>query len=665
MYNAVVHNQTGSVRKYGFCDFSGEFDPQTESQVALTEGAIPPTELRYCKVSGGGFVEMTQEEKDAVDAAGLSGIITTTELSNFIDANAQVVDPASGISGEFHIMQTMVNRRELYNDTDNPLYVPSLTPILGSNGHLQDHVNRINNLEVVHGDLGWHSQLIKGARYTKPTDILIYYGWLNSFNYSANSWNNEKVAQDMARYGVIVIGSGIADPSHGDYSNTAVIIPRIKALNPNVLIFGYVDTTLGLSTFQTQCGQWDALGVHGIFMDKAGYDWGTNRADFNTRVDYIHGQTSANLIMANAWTVTHILGVENDVSFPNSTYNSGEIESSLEYTDWILLESFAINTDAYTGTGGYEDAAGWLYRGEKATELRATYGVRFAASGVIGNANGNGNALYQFGLVSAMMFSLDAWGSSDSNYASLSAEVTRWVRPDVDAMGLVWTLWPSVQVDVGDSDVYWRYTEFGRLKIDFSSGAQLSAIISEQTVKDLNYDRKEGIEGFESYHSSPCTGTALTEYALAANVLYAMPFIVPKRVWADRISYNVTVAKNAKKARVGIYESNGRGAPGKLLFGTPELSVGIVGIVSYQDPILLTPGLKFLTIITNSTPSIRCFANGGLIPVLGHSIALGADPILGLSSNMSYGQLPTIFPTVDALLNGSPLPAIFIRFASW
>jgi len=43
-------------------------------------------------------------------------------------------------------------------------------------------------------------------------------------------------------------------------------------------------------------------------------------------------------------------------------------------------------------------------------------------------------------------------------------------------MGMIYNRSPSVQVDVGDADVYWRYVDFGKFKLDFSDSAQDSGI---------------------------------------------------------------------------------------------------------------------------------------------------------------------------------------------
>jgi len=317
---------------------------------------------------------------------------------------------------------------------------------------------------------------VKEAMYTGPKDLLIYYGYLNSFNSGVNGWDNELVAQDMAKYKLIFIGDGVQDPGHADYANTQIIIARIKVINPSILLFGYVATTDVIGTFQTKVAQWNTLQVHGVMMDMAGYDYGINRVDFNTRVDYIHSRAYSKICFVNAWNPDHVLGTVNDVSYPNSTYNSGLVASQLNSTDWLLLESFAVNTTSYSGAGGYEAKGDWLIRGAKAVSLRATYGLSLAGSCMINNDNAGGADLFKFAYISSLMWSLDGFGSSDTLYGASSAAVKWWTKPDRSNIGVIWSENPVVKVHTGDSDVYFRFVEFAKFLVDFSTGAQLSSI---------------------------------------------------------------------------------------------------------------------------------------------------------------------------------------------
>jgi hypothetical protein len=319
-------------------------------------------------------------------------------------------------------------------------------------------------------------EFFMSTEYKRPKDLLIYYGWLNSFNNATNSWDNEKVAQEMAKYDLIVLGDGIQDSGHGDYSNTSVIIPRVKELNTNCKIFGYVTVNQTLTNFEDKADDWDTLEIDGIFMDEAGYDYGKTRSEFNDRVDHVHGLTYAKLCFANAWNLDHILGTENDASYPNTTYNSSSTGSNLTENDYALLESFPINTTAYSGNNGYESKTDWLARGEKAVGLRNSFNINLVGSGIISDGHGSETNLFKFGFISALMFALEGFGTSDTSYGSGSAKTKYITRPDVSGVDNIYTIEPTIADHPTDTDLYLRYVDNAKLELDFSSGSQSSTI---------------------------------------------------------------------------------------------------------------------------------------------------------------------------------------------
>lgn len=389
------------------------------------------------------------------------------EIGQYLDENAIWTDSLTGLKGPPSIMMGLSHERELYNNPQNPLHVPGFKGV----------VKRVGEYDTIHSPIGWHQQQIIEARYHKPESMLVYYGHLNSFNSTVNTnngWDNQKVAKEFAKYNVLVFGNGVADSGHADYANAQIIVSRIKVLNPATKIFGYVDTTLSQVDFESQVDDWIVLGVTGIFMDRAGYDFGIDRSGFNSRVDYIHDEGL--IVMANCWNQDHVVGQVNDVNYPNVTFNANSRVSSLNSNDYYLLESAPINNDAYAGADGYQSASDWAARGVKAIGHRSTYGLKVAACGIIDDANVDGQDLFDFGFIAAYMFSLEAFGTSHSSYGSGIPRSKWWTRPSVLGLGNCNWLNPSVQVDIPDTDVYYRYTQFGRLTIDFSSGAQLSSI---------------------------------------------------------------------------------------------------------------------------------------------------------------------------------------------
>ncbi len=323
--------------------------------------------------------------------------------------------------------------------------------------------------------------------YKSPKELLIYYGYMNSFNSGKNAWTNELVAQDMAKYDIIVLGDGIQNTGHPDYANTQIIIPRVKALNPSVAFFGYVTANQVIANFQTKVDEWNTLEVRGIFIDEAGYDFGIDRGEFNQRVQYVHSKSNSNIIFANAWNPDNILGLVEDASFPNSTFNPNLYESLLIAEDYILLESNAVNTSAFSATNGYEPHSQWFDRCQKAINLRKLYGCNIAGIGVINNTSTFAQALANFGFTSALMWSLDSWGTSDVNYGSSSAMVNYWPRQETSFYKDLWSIDPAVKVDLANSVIYHRYTTHAKLTLDFTASNQTWYIKNENLSKIVIY----------------------------------------------------------------------------------------------------------------------------------------------------------------------------------
>lgn len=301
----------------------------------------------------------------------------------------------------------------------------------------------------------------------KPMNVLFFYGYVNSFNSVINQWNNEKVAQDMVKYDIIVLGNGVADPAHQDYANAKIVIERLKAIRPDILIFGYVSVNQTLNIFRTKVDQWDALGIGGIFLDEAGYDYGKTRADFNDRITYVKSRTSAKNCFANAWNTDHIIGTNNDPAFPNTLFNPNGLQALLDVDDWILLESFSVNTVAYQN--GYASKTDWFSRGKKAVQHRINHEVRVVALNIIEDTNPNGQALFNFAYNSALIWDVDAIGSSSVNYGASTAQVKFWNRPD-KLIGIANTkTGPTIVPDGLDSNHYMRYGNFSKTVIIFGA----------------------------------------------------------------------------------------------------------------------------------------------------------------------------------------------------
>lgn len=391
--------------------------------------------------------------------------------------NTTAVDPMTGCKSVSLFMNMMTLLRALYNAESLPIYVEDFVPILGSTGWAEQHAAGIDDLNNIHTKLGCHTQEILSYARQRPLDLLIYYGYMNSFNSAQNSLNNELVAQDMAKYSLIVLGQGFADPAHPDYANSCIIINRIKVLNPLTMIFGYLSMTLEISSSTSTIAAWDTMGIHGIFLDEAGYNYGTlltnGRAAQNEKIDLIHSKESANICFINSWNMDHIIGTVNDPSFPNTTWNPDEVESKLTQDDWYLLESFAINTTAYTSTNGYAPYEDWASRGVKAQSHRINYGINLASVGINDDSGGTPQELSDFAFVSAMAWSLEANGTSSVSYGASTTQVGFYSKPEIHNMGRWWNLNASIQQH---GTMAYRYVDHGRFVLNFDNGNQLGQV---------------------------------------------------------------------------------------------------------------------------------------------------------------------------------------------
>jgi hypothetical protein len=282
-------------------------------------------------------------------------------------------------------------------------------------------------------DINITIKIFTGGQYMDR--LIIYYGWLNAFNSATNMNDNNLVALDFANYGLMVFGDGLQDPAHGDYANTQAIIPLIKTHNSAAKIFGYVDLAQPEVDFEAKVEQWDTLGVHGIFIDRAGYDFGTavtnGRDAFNDKLAFVHSQDDAKVAFVNAWNAHHVLSKTDDPSYPNATFNPGNNNSLLKTDDLYLFESFMINTDAYTpsGIGLYSDIEARVNTFNAA--VAAGVPVLPVASGIIDDTNTSGQSLFNILFSMADIFNMCGVGSSDTLYGASTATTKMWTAPPV------------------------------------------------------------------------------------------------------------------------------------------------------------------------------------------------------------------------------------------
>jgi hypothetical protein len=185
-----------------------------------------------------------------------------------------------------------------------------------------------------------------------PVRFAIYYGYPSLVN---NATSLTAAVASFAPYQLVVWGDGVefADqqPTRQpqgvgaeEHQRARQILQALQQTPNNTAIYGYVplgDTQqLALTAIQQRIDLWAAMGVNGIFLDEAGYDFGVTRLRQRQVLDYLHAKGLRALVNA----------FEPDDLFSNRIVplnargggNPTGLTSGLTKNDGYLLESFQV-----------------------------------------------------------------------------------------------------------------------------------------------------------------------------------------------------------------------------------------------------------------------------------------------------------------------------------
>lgn len=253
--------------------------------------------------------------------------------------------------------------------------------------------SRVNNLETYAGqataeivalhanDTTLETLINSKAPAVAPKAVkstCLYYGYPIAIN---DLWNEDKAAEFYSKYDIIVFGDGYQQTSHETHLSTVDIITKIKVLNPDVEIFGYVPIggSLGrnLTTEEIETGvdEWKATGATGIFFDEFGFDYMVTRERQNMAVDKAHSLSMT--AMANAWTIDHVFNNDNGYCDWIPFYgNPNFVEAHINANDYYVFENLFYY---YDGSQKVEDQ--WrvyeAYRYYYDSATQSTYGVNY------------------------------------------------------------------------------------------------------------------------------------------------------------------------------------------------------------------------------------------------------------------------------------------------
>jgi len=201
-----------------------------------------------------------------------------------------------------------------------------------------------------------------------PGKLAIYYAWPSTVNGSGGDTN--AATEVFNDYAIVVFGDGLQDAGHGDHANTTTIINNLNTPPNDIAVYGYIpigviSENLSMAEIQSRVDDWEAMGVAGIFLDEAGYDYGVSRQRQNDAVDYVHSKGLS--VFINAWDPDDVFS-----DAVESTYNPTGEATHLGSNDIYLHESFQIILS------NYQDAVFWASKSDKGFNYKNLFGTQMA-----------------------------------------------------------------------------------------------------------------------------------------------------------------------------------------------------------------------------------------------------------------------------------------------
>jgi len=272
-----------------------------------------------------------------------------------------------------------------------------------------------------------------GSLGSEPERLAIYYGYPSLVNGSQG--DVEKASSVFSTYDVVVLGDGIEFPDQradrhpgGDpeeHQKAVQIIAAVHRRNPGTRFFGYIclgempsqkreKAVLSLEELEERTRLWKQMGVAGIFVDEAGYDFSVvTRKRQNLAVALIH-RLGLSAFM-NAYFLEHLFSVEENLPYANgSDKNPEHLPPLLDGRDLFLLESFQVKN------GTYESTAAWKTRLSQAIAYRHRHGVHLFSTTTTELHQPFDDEKFTYAWWTARLYGFDGFSWGEPDFAALS-----------------------------------------------------------------------------------------------------------------------------------------------------------------------------------------------------------------------------------------------------
>jgi hypothetical protein len=311
------------------------------------------------------------------------------------------------------------------------------------------------------------SFVLSGAQGSKKTNMppraAFFYGYPSLVNGAQG--DIARAAKVFSSYDIIVLGDGVEFPTmvknrqpvgvgRIEYDRSKQIIASVLNQKTQAEFFGYVclgdSQALSLASIKHRVVLWKELGVSGIFLDEAGYDWPlVTRARQNTIIRFVHSLGMSAFL--NAYQPETLISIG-----ARSAKNPSGEASALTSRDLILLESFPIKHGIYVAPSELRS------RLEQAEKVRKEFSSRIVALSTTLESSSFREAQLEYACWNAWMFDMDgvAWGEPNFSSDNALPERRCVFSPD--------RLQASTGVIASD-DLFWRDVGDGMIVLDIKN----------------------------------------------------------------------------------------------------------------------------------------------------------------------------------------------------
>ena len=148
----------------------------------------------------------------------------------------------------------------------------------------------------------------------------------------------------------------------------------------------------------------------------------------------------------------------------------------------------------------------------------------------------------------------------------------------------------------------------------------------------------------------------------SANRMYAIPFIISREITISEWAIEIATAASGKKIKLVLYANGSNLYPGTLIKELGEIDASSGGVKTITNSTAFTPGVYWVVIWSDGTPTIRAVVQTYLLPILGYS-AVGSNgyPNTYYYKDYTYGSAPDPYPSGATLQNNQNIPAVWCK----